>query len=1076
MLVEPASQLAPPVVAVMVVHEPGEWFDEVLVALAEQDYTNLKVLVLVVGEPGDVPERVGRLVPRSFVRVVADSGDVGFGPAANEVLRLVEGENGFFCFLHDDVALDPDAVRLLVEELYRSNAGIVGPKLVTWDDPSVLQHVCYGVDRFADVDPIVEPGETDQEQHDAVRDVFALPSACLLVRADLFHSLGGFDRTLAFHGEDVDLCWRAHLQGARVVVVPSARARHLEALPARRPDLPHVTLRERHRLRTAATLTGGRRLPALLAELVVVTLAQFVVAVVSGHAARGWAGVRGLVALVPAVPRVVARRRVLAPSRSVPDREVVGMQIRGSARVAAWLRSRDARPDPLHQSRAWRERSGGAAAVGLVLLLVGVVVGSRHLVTGGVPRFGQFMPFPGGPRDLLSTYASGWNARGLGATGPAPTGIAAVGIAGAVALGRMGLLHTASVVGLVAVGAIGAWRLTGAFSLTRSRLVTSAVYALVPLPAALLSMGRWSALLVYAGLPWSVDAMRRSAGLLPGPSGEAGERSAPVGVRHQVRLVAGGALAAGVVVAFVPAHLPVLLVVAGVLAVATLITGAPPSAAARLAVAGGAAVAGAALLGLPWLAAVVGDHGWRGLVGPGAGGRPVTAGDLLVFDVGRSPLPVLSIALYLPVLGAVLLGRGWRFGWAVRGAALVVVFGWLAVLAERDSLPVAAPEAGILLVPVALGVALCAGCVVASFELEVRGGSFGWRQPVAVLCMLAVAVGAIPGVLALGGGRWSMPQTTLVDLRGWFPDDPREGEYRVLWVGDLDVVPVVPTEYRPGVGYAISEGGRFDITQQWAPPTTAADAEIEQALDAIAQGTTTRAGRLLAPYAIRYVVVPVVDGAVSTARRPVAPPEGLLDALADQLDLGSLYSPVNFTVYENEAWVPVRGVLSEGAAAASRVAGPTALAQAELAATPALGADPSRPGAPVAGDVPAGTFHLAVPFGRRWQLDVGGSAVPARPAFGSTTAFDVAAGGRAELSYDTSGAHRVAVAVQAALWLAALVAAAGVGMTRYRRVSRRIDEADEPLITFDPLVTPPDPAQRMPGPDDVVAAAGEREP
>ncbi len=49
---EAASQLAPPVVAVMVVCNPGDWFDEVLDGLAEQDYANLKSLFLVVGEPG----------------------------------------------------------------------------------------------------------------------------------------------------------------------------------------------------------------------------------------------------------------------------------------------------------------------------------------------------------------------------------------------------------------------------------------------------------------------------------------------------------------------------------------------------------------------------------------------------------------------------------------------------------------------------------------------------------------------------------------------------------------------------------------------------------------------------------------------------------------------------------------------------------------------------------------------------------------------------------------------------------------------------------------------------------------
>src|SRR5205807_5595242 len=78
-------------------------------------------------------------------------------------------------------------------------------------------------------------GELDQEQHDAVRDVFAVPDVCLLVRADLFATLGGFDPLMTQHGDDVDLCWRAQLAGARVLVAPAARVRHLEALARRRP-------------------------------------------------------------------------------------------------------------------------------------------------------------------------------------------------------------------------------------------------------------------------------------------------------------------------------------------------------------------------------------------------------------------------------------------------------------------------------------------------------------------------------------------------------------------------------------------------------------------------------------------------------------------------------------------------------------------------------------------------------------------------------------------------------------------------------------------------------------------------
>ena len=202
--VQPSA--APPVVAVVVAKDPGDWFDEVLGALAAQDYPNVSVLVIDAGSDELVAGRVAARLPDAYVRRLDDN--PGYGPAANEALNLVEGA-GFFCFMHDDVALEPATIRLLVEEAYRSNAGILGPKLVEWDDPRRLLAVGVGVDKAGVQVPLVERGELDQEQHDAVRDVFMVPGACMLVRVDLFDALDGFDPDIPAYGEDLDLCWRA---------------------------------------------------------------------------------------------------------------------------------------------------------------------------------------------------------------------------------------------------------------------------------------------------------------------------------------------------------------------------------------------------------------------------------------------------------------------------------------------------------------------------------------------------------------------------------------------------------------------------------------------------------------------------------------------------------------------------------------------------------------------------------------------------------------------------------------------------------------------------------------------------
>ncbi len=166
---------------------------------------------------------------------------------------MVEGAT-FLILCHDDVEPDPDAVRVLVEEAYRSNAGIVGPKLVSAEDPGVLLEVGRAIDRFGAPYTGIEPGEFDQEQHDGVRDVFYVTTATMLVRVDLFEQLGGFDPATFPGAEDLDLCWRARLVGARVLVAPDARVAHREAAESRgRADLPDESARARSRVRVLLT-------------------------------------------------------------------------------------------------------------------------------------------------------------------------------------------------------------------------------------------------------------------------------------------------------------------------------------------------------------------------------------------------------------------------------------------------------------------------------------------------------------------------------------------------------------------------------------------------------------------------------------------------------------------------------------------------------------------------------------------------------------------------------------------------------------------------------------------------------
>ena len=63
-----------------------------------------------------------------------------------------------------------------------------------------------------------------------VQSVPAVTAACLMIRRDLFDTIGGFDESLPVTLNDVDLCRRVRDRGKLVVVTPKARLLHYEGL------------------------------------------------------------------------------------------------------------------------------------------------------------------------------------------------------------------------------------------------------------------------------------------------------------------------------------------------------------------------------------------------------------------------------------------------------------------------------------------------------------------------------------------------------------------------------------------------------------------------------------------------------------------------------------------------------------------------------------------------------------------------------------------------------------------------------------------------------------------------------
>ena len=193
------------------------------------------VTAIAVNDPEAVPKTLGAVRSQVYeaaravligggsdVRKMADAEGVGWYASLSALLAAVAGDVTHVWVVRAGAIPRPDALQALVLESERNGAAIAGSKLLRADDPERLISVGLATDVFDAPYVGLDPDEIDFGQYDVVRDVAAVPGASVLIRKDLARGVDGPDPAMAPIPSAVDLCQRARLRGARVIVVPSS--------------------------------------------------------------------------------------------------------------------------------------------------------------------------------------------------------------------------------------------------------------------------------------------------------------------------------------------------------------------------------------------------------------------------------------------------------------------------------------------------------------------------------------------------------------------------------------------------------------------------------------------------------------------------------------------------------------------------------------------------------------------------------------------------------------------------------------------------------------------------------------
>ncbi len=248
--------IARPCVSVIIVtYESGEHIGHCIASLKETAREWLRDIVVVDNASSDgSADLVAQSAPD--VTLLRNAENLGFGRAMNQGARAASGE--YLLLLNPDCTAEPRAVAELAHFLdHRSTAGACGPQMVDQHGnfqyssrrgfPTPLNSFAY----FSRLDRMFPRSHSlggYQRRHLDPRfevETDSLSGACMLIRADLFRSLGGFDEDYFLFGDDIDLCWKIRHAGHEVWYVPSARVVHVKG--ASMSKHPQVAQREFYR-------------------------------------------------------------------------------------------------------------------------------------------------------------------------------------------------------------------------------------------------------------------------------------------------------------------------------------------------------------------------------------------------------------------------------------------------------------------------------------------------------------------------------------------------------------------------------------------------------------------------------------------------------------------------------------------------------------------------------------------------------------------------------------------------------------------------------------------------------------
>ncbi|MGE5683197.1 MAG: glycosyltransferase [Bacillota bacterium] len=183
-----------------------------------------------------------------YVKLIANKKNLGFGAANNMGLEMAKGE--YILLINPDTIVQEDTFDKLIKFFERTpEAGLAGCKVLNSD--GTLQLACRrsfpgpwtsfckvtGLSTLFPKSRIFAKYNLTYLDENQTHEVDAISGAFMMMKREVYLSVGGFDPQFFMYGEDLDLCYRIQKAGFKVYYVHETQIIHYKGESTKRSSM-----------------------------------------------------------------------------------------------------------------------------------------------------------------------------------------------------------------------------------------------------------------------------------------------------------------------------------------------------------------------------------------------------------------------------------------------------------------------------------------------------------------------------------------------------------------------------------------------------------------------------------------------------------------------------------------------------------------------------------------------------------------------------------------------------------------------------------------------------------------------